>query len=360
VLASQTIAGISGLGRHTLNQIKTRVALQSSEVDSRLLLADDNEAARLLSRPGEGILNTKGGLKDANVTFQSAFWPVEERVRVIRDLRARATGAGFDRRPVVFSGREPATVLDAPETTFTAAVTGTTVQVPLGLPLTLDPPVTAPLRREPGGNLLLVCGDDDATGVLTVAVTALAASGVEVDVCNYGALDGPWNTVLDGLASSGRVRVARRREALARLEDLAKMVATRHDLSDFRAAPRVLLLSALHRAREFDTGGYDSGPEAELLATILRDGPDVGVHVLAWCDKPISVERRIPSQALREFGLRVLGRTGASESYALIGSEAAAQLNPVQSVFDDHDRGVTVRLRRFAAPDAAWWTGLVR
>ncbi|HMB96271.1 MAG TPA: FtsK/SpoIIIE domain-containing protein, partial [Tepidisphaeraceae bacterium] len=52
LLGSQTIGGTSGLARSTIGQMAVRIALQTSEADSQLILGDANSAARLLSRPG--------------------------------------------------------------------------------------------------------------------------------------------------------------------------------------------------------------------------------------------------------------------------------------------------------------------
>ncbi len=52
-----------------------RIALQTSEADSQLILGDDNSAARLLSRPGEAIYNDAGGLVEGNSPFQVAWLP---------------------------------------------------------------------------------------------------------------------------------------------------------------------------------------------------------------------------------------------------------------------------------------------
>jgi len=61
LLGSQTIGGSSGLARSTIGQMAVRIALQTSEADSQLILGDNNSAARLLSRPGEAIYNDAGG-----------------------------------------------------------------------------------------------------------------------------------------------------------------------------------------------------------------------------------------------------------------------------------------------------------
>ncbi|MGA2501016.1 MAG: FtsK/SpoIIIE domain-containing protein, partial [Tepidisphaeraceae bacterium] len=75
LLGSQTIGGSAGLSRATLGQMAVRVALQTSEADSQLILGDGNSAARLLTRPGEAIYNDAGGLVENNSPFQVAWLP---------------------------------------------------------------------------------------------------------------------------------------------------------------------------------------------------------------------------------------------------------------------------------------------
>ena len=355
VLASQTLTGIAVLGQHVLNMVPIRIALQSSDADSRLLLADDNADARLLSRPGEGILNVSGGLKEANVRFQASYWSAQDRETLVERLRGLADAQGFRRRPVVFEGRAPATVAEL-EPAALAHADGPNLSTPVGMPLTLDGPVRLELRREPGGNVLLVAGEDLAYATLTVLLTDNAARGVHLDVLDYGQLDAPWQGALEVL--SDRLRVSRRRTASGTLEEIAELVRSRHELGDFRAEARLVVLAALHRARDFDASDYDAR-EPQLLETILRDGPDVGVHVAAWCDKAVSLERRLSRDSLREFGIRILGPLSTSDSRQLIDSDLAAQLHPSQAVLDDQDRAVTTRFRRFEMPPSAWVTSTV-
>src|SRR6185295_18599814 len=70
VLGSQTLGGAYTLARSTIDQMAVRIALQCSEADGRLILGDDNPAARMLSRPGEAIYNDANGLVEGNSLFQ--------------------------------------------------------------------------------------------------------------------------------------------------------------------------------------------------------------------------------------------------------------------------------------------------
>src|SRR5436190_22126793 len=113
LLGSQTIGGSSGLARSTLGQMAIRIALQTSEAYSQLILGDNNSAARLLSRPGEAIYNDQGGLVEANSPFQVAWLPDEKREVYLQRVHERAKAIdGNGRRPaaIVFEGNAHADI----------------------------------------------------------------------------------------------------------------------------------------------------------------------------------------------------------------------------------------------------------
>jgi hypothetical protein len=351
ILASQTIAGVAALGRHTLNQVPIRIALQSSDADSRLLLADDNGDAALLTRPGEGILNTKGGAKDANQRFQAAYLEPERREDLLRRLRQRADAAGMVQRPVVFEGNAPARLDDIPPVALVEMAGAATPVIPLGLPLTLDAPIAASLRREPGGNLLVVGDDEQTASVVALGVAILATGEIDCDVINLGGA-AAVEAALDAVSERAWVRRGRRRELRAWLRELAEEVEKRHVVADFSAPSRCLILTGLHRARDLEASGDDE--LTRDLETVLRDGPDAGIHVLASVDKVVSLERRLTAAAIREFGQRVAFRMSKEDSYRLVGSEVAGTMALAQATFQDDDRGITARFRPFTEPGADW------
>ena len=90
-------------------------------------------------------------------------------------------------------------------------------------------------------------------------------------------------------------------------------------------------------------------PTRSYLA-ILRDGPEVGVHVIAWADRAGILNRRIGHSSLREFGLRLVGSCTPEDSQALLDNSSGSTLKPSQAVFDDHERGVAVRVLTYGAP----------
>src|SRR5205823_6337359 len=138
-----------------------RVALQCSEADSRLILGEDNTAARLLSRPGEAIYNDAAGLIEGNSLFQAALFSEEDRVRELESISETARRKSWlGQPPIIFEGHEPADIVAsrplAESFTLPVPPDPKVVQLWLGDPTALKPPVSVLLKRHSGRNLLIL------------------------------------------------------------------------------------------------------------------------------------------------------------------------------------------------------------
>ena len=105
-LGSQSLGGAFTLARSTLGQMAVRIALQCSEVDSLLILAENNLAAKWLSRPGEAIYNDANGAPEGNHFFQVVWLSDERREDYLKQLRTMAgeKKTALARTPIVFEG----------------------------------------------------------------------------------------------------------------------------------------------------------------------------------------------------------------------------------------------------------------
>ncbi len=358
VLASQSLAGMAALGKHVLGLIPTRIALQSNEADSRMILGEENGDAQTLVRAGEGILNRKGGRKDANERFQAAFWDSDDRGAVLREVVERANAEGYPHATTVFAGHRAAEVTEVDAAVLVPAPErgSAAVAIPVGLPLTLDPvPLFARLRRESGGNLLIV--DEHATGMLSIAVASLVRQGVNVDLLDFVGEDELWSDLAAQLEAEG-VSVHGRGGMRSVLSDLAALVDERHELNDYRSPAHVLVVASMGRARDFDPNAFDDDDPVNMLARILRDGPEVGVHVISWFDRAAGINKRLSSQLVSEFGQRLVAQLSRDESGSLVDSDSAASLKPGQGLLADVDRATEHKVRTFASPPRGWLAAL--
>ncbi|MBM3131314.1 MAG: hypothetical protein FJ009_22165 [Chloroflexi bacterium] len=211
LLGSQTLAGAYTLARSTIDQMAVRIALQCSEADSRLILADDNPAARLLSRPGEAIYNAANGLVEGNNRFQVAWLPDDQRERYLAQIQSLAQARKYQpaQPQIIFEGNAPAEVEKnlALADLLTKPTPSHTPRAWLGEPIAIRDSLAATFRRQSGSNLLIVGQNDEAgIGMMIVALVGLAAqlprgSGVPFYVLDFSAADTPNAELFNHLAT---------------------------------------------------------------------------------------------------------------------------------------------------------------
>ncbi|WP_433653837.1 FtsK/SpoIIIE domain-containing protein [Nocardia sp. CA-128927] len=357
ILASQSVSGGGQKIRTALNQIPNRLVLASSTQDSEQLLAEGNADAQLLSKPGEGIINDHAGQAEANNRFQCAYWPAELRSRLIEQLREKADAGGFTGRPAVFEGDIAVAPQDYPLDIFRQSDRAATLVLPIGAPMSLDPPLAVRLGRQPGNNLLLV--DPGGLTAIGLQIVALRAADVRVEYVDFAAIEQQAEPMFARLRAAGAEAYHRRKLGDV-LDSMLTDLAERTELDDYHAPARVLFLIGAHRARELSTDTYDEDTESGRLARVLRHGPEVGIHVIVWADRYASLQRRFDHDGLRQFGFKMLGPASEDDSRTLIDSEVAATLTPNQFAVDDYDNARTDTVRRFADPDPGWLDTVLR
>ena len=387
LLGSQTLAGsYQDLTRGTTDQMAVRIALQCSEADSRLILADDNPAARLLSRPGEAIYNAANGMVEGNNRFQVAWLPDEQRDRYLEQINALAKARNY--RPshpqIVFEGNAPAEVEKNQLLSNLLAdsawpIPARRVSAWLGEPIALKEPTGAHFRRQSASNLLIVGQQDEqALGMMTTALVSLAAqhtlqgSGAArfyiLDFTSADALYAEYlRRITDVVPHS--VTWGARRQLSVIINELATDVATRLASIDTASAAEpslYLLIYGLQRARDLrpDDGpafyppiGEEPPPPtpAQLFPKILTDGPEVGIHTLAWCDTGANLKRTLDiHRLLREFDQRVVFQMNNEDSSQLIDSPAASSLGPNRALFYSEEESRLEKFRPYGLPSMEW------
>ena len=385
LLGSQTLAGAYSLPRSTIGQMAVRIALQCSESDAHLILSEDNTAARLLARPGEAIYNDANGLFEGNHPFQVVWLPEAKREEYLQRVRQLAAEKGTVVEPaIVFEGNAPADPSENPllrEALSADSWDGTlrTARAWLGAAVAIKAPTVAVFRRQGGSNLLVVGHrEEEALGILATSVVSLAAQ-----VAPCGAKESSCTTatfyVLDGTRPDAPevgfwqelapmfphcVRVARPRDAVEAIGEVAAELARRQESGDENAPPVYLVIYNLVRFRDlrkaedefsFSRLDEDKPPAASAqLADILREGPAVGIHTLVWCDTYNTVNRWLDRQTLRDFDLRVLFQMNAADSSSLIDTPAASRLGIHRAVLYNEEQGRLEKFRPYGIPPRPW------
>ena len=254
-LGSQTLGGAYTLARTTLGQMVIRIALQCNEADAALIMDEGNVAARMLSRPGEGIYNDAAGALEGNSPFQVVWLTDEERDENLAKVAALAQTRGFGKkRPIVFEGNMPADVRDNP--LLAAALENPPAKAPadprvwLGLPNAIKGPTDAMFPRQSGRHLLLVGQNDEAiAAILGLAMIGFAAQHprdkAPVFYLIHGALtETPEFDFLEAAAAKAHAKVTQGHEAPDFIAEVHAEMKRRSDEGSAGDPPIFLLVSA--------------------------------------------------------------------------------------------------------------------
>jgi hypothetical protein len=377
-LGSQSIGGSSGLSRTTIGQIGVRIALQTSEADSQMILGDGNSAARLLSRPGEAIYNDAGGLVEANSPFQVAWLPDEQRDKYLDQVNALyAKEPEQLEPPIVFEGNEPADYRLNPAlleqlrpTKYAAAVAAPAVW--LGDPVAIKAPTSIPIRRQSGANILIVGQNEESAIAMTALAMVSLAAQLSPTAVSFYLLDGtPADAqnlgYLPGVAGAlpHRTKVVDYRAVPQAIHEIARELARRMANEAANPPSIFIFVFGLQRYRALrkseDSFGFSAGGDEEKpldpgkeFADIMRDGPVNGIHIISWIDTATALDRAVDRGSMRELDNRILFQMSATDSSNLIDSPAGNKLGANRALAYSEEQGSMEKFRPYAQPALKW------
>jgi S-DNA-T family DNA segregation ATPase FtsK/SpoIIIE len=374
VLSSQSLAGAYTLPRATLGQMAIRIALQCNEADAAMILADDNTAARLLSRPGEAIFNDAGGLIEGNQPFQVAWIAPDKQRQQIAAMADRHQHFSQQHEPpVVFEGNRPSKWTPALASSALGLAAGSHHGCGLlGEAVRIGPPTMLKLTDNAGRNVLCVAG---AEAVQSTFATWLPIAYKEISTRMNQT---PRVIVFEGrqgddqefsfsrwLAAVGiDCEIVRPRDAAAMISGIAGALASANGEDETAVSPpspTFLFVTELERFRELrqdETFGFSLDATAEpsgaaSFQKVLADGPASGVHSWIGCGGFESLTRWLPRSSHHDLELRIVGRVSANDSAQLIDTPDAANLSTASMYLYDDGDGRLEKFRLCDIPDAA-------
>ena len=358
-----------------------RIALQCTESDSSMILSEENSAGRLLSRPGEAIYNDANGLVEGNHFFQVVWLPEslrEDYLRRIRDL-AKSRGWPRSRSQIIFEGDAPALIArNALLQAKLAPHYWPPAQAPalawLGDSIQIKNPTSASFHRQSGNNLLIV-GQDTALagGILASSLISLASHFAPEgpSSARFFILDGaPHDSAISGLFALLKkilphsLRIGGRRAVSSFLAELVDEIDRRIDGESKGDVELFLFVHNLAWFREIRkdeayefTASKDTSIPSIAIAKILRDGPPVGIYVLAWSDNLNNLNRTFDRSTQREFGVRVAFQMSASDSSHYLDTPQASRLGKHMAYCLDEEQGTLEKFRPYGIPseDCLTW-----
>jgi hypothetical protein len=153
-----------------------------------------------------------------------------------------------------------------------------------------------------------------------------------------------------------------RPELPAALKELAEEL-DRRQKGEAERTPRFLFVFGVQRFRELRKADDDYGfgrrgerepPPAERLATLLKDGPLAGIHVVTWCDSLVNLNRAFDRPLVREFAMRILFQMSATDSSTLMDAPTASKLGRHRALFLQEEQERPEKFRPYGLPPAEW------
>jgi S-DNA-T family DNA segregation ATPase FtsK/SpoIIIE len=371
LLGSQTLGGAYTLARTTIGQMVIRVALQCNEADSYLILDDTNPAARLLTRPGEGIYNDTAGSLEGNSPFQTVWISDTERDKWLQRVndKAKESGERYD-GPIVFEGNAPSDVVDNYELGQRLAaetIEPTPVRhLWLGAPNSIKGPTAAIMQRQSGSNLLVVGQREEAAQALVMLSLISLGAQIPAGKARYFIIDGsapdtPERATMERLIASLSlpVRLVRNNEIEEVLTEISGELTRRND-DDTVGESIFLIVHGLQRFKKLryeEDFSFDSSAPAKpgaQLNELICEGAGVGIHTIITVDTGNNLQRTLSRKAISEFEMRVLFQMSANDSANLIDSPKAANLGLHRALYYNEQEGHIETFRPYAIPASDW------
>ncbi|HZQ10274.1 MAG TPA: FtsK/SpoIIIE domain-containing protein [Anaerolineae bacterium] len=369
VLSSQSPASNFTSNRAAYGQMALRLCFQCREADARLILGDDNDAAKSLERPGEMYYNDANGRLESNVFVRVALLPPPERRQYLSQVRQLAQSNNVTRAEpmAVFYGSAPSQLLDNSVlrqmlwSSQYASPHGP-AYAPLGEAIEIKPHTAALLERQGRANLLMLGSDElYARGMFTGALLGIAAQRAPKDVMFYlldfGSAD------IDPANTFGEMKkflphpfeLTERSQAGQLVERLDKVVTKRATQSGFHSPQIFFFIFGAHRWRELRSPDpYIQTDLSKSLTHIAQDGPEVGVHLVLWLDTLANFERALRRQGIEFFDLRAATLMSQNEAVNYLENPVASKLGPNRAVYrtQEWETGRLEKFKPYALPDA--------
>ena len=365
LFSSQTLSGNS-IKKSTKELIDIRIALMCSDLDSSQILDDRNPAARDLTRPGEGIYNSENGKAEGNRRFQAFFIETSDLIETIESVVAFANSNGNAYRnfkQIIFRGSEKAIMEkdNHPIKKLTPASNPKSLRLWVGEPVAIADDVTAVLRKQ-GGSNLLVAGYDENIGlrVMCSSIISIAAQQ-QPNTCKFYAfnfynVDSELVNVPDNLFNSiEQVCITvNNRQIKESLKTIKEEIEKRLLGNSTNNTNIYLTFFSLQRGRAFRKDGYSMSDEGDILAYILKEGPDVGVYSLVQVDTIDNLSKNLDDNLLKEFSQRIASQMNPDNSVKLIGNQKASKLGSNRAWFYDDNENVMIKFKPYELPTFSW------
>lgn len=365
LFSSQTLS-MRSIRPATIGLIDVRIALMCSDDDATRILDERNNAAKDLTRPGEGIYNDMGGKNEGNNRFQAFFIEKDDLNKTIDSVTAfaKANTNGHNKfKQIIFRGSEKAQMQkdSHPLKKITATSNPKSIRLWIGEPVAIAEDVTAVMRKQ-GGSNLLVAGYDESIGLKVMCSSIISiATQQESNTCNFYSfnfynIDSEFVNVPDELFENidQECKIVSSRHEKETLEKIKEEIESRHSGNSTNNSNNYLTIFSFQRGRVFRKDGYPMSEAGNLLSYILREGPDVGFFTLMQVDTIDSFSKNLDEDLLKEFSQRVAAQMNSENSVKIIGNQKAANLKSNRAWYYDDNENTMIKFKPYELPSFSW------
>jgi len=364
ILASQKLSGID-FSRATADQMGIRIALVCTDADSRSILGEDNPCAKDLSRPGEAIYNDSNGTVEGNKKFQVFHLDNDLHVEYLKKLREKNGQNKI--KQIVFEG-DKLSKIQSNDELYNEMLNNKTVdylsnvKVWLGEPIALKSHTIAKFKRQSCSNLLFIGQNEELIcTMIIISVISIAAQlkseHAKFHVINLSKIDTKWHNMINSLTDilPHELIFYNNKQVEGAIDKLVEIFEDRDIVANDREIPLYIYIIGLHRARILRPDGYSLSSSSEKIVNIIKNGPDIGMHTICWCDTLKKFESTLESEILSEFDLRVALQMTEDESDTFIDSPDASKLGNLYALYYDEDKiGMIEKFKPYELPSEDW------
>lgn len=379
LLGSQSLAGYS-LSRATTDQMAVRIALQCSEADSRLVLAEDNPAARRLIHPGQAIYNSANGLIEGNSDFQVALFGDEDRQKYLDIITNLSEQMDFKEKPIIFTGNELPRIESC--IPLIECLKNRPNKLPnevncwIGESISVSPSISVRFARRSGSHLLVVTREErDAMNILMSSVISLFAQYppgyLNIYIADFSTPGTEWSYLPKKIESlfPNEIKIVDRKDLPYLLESLNNLLHLAIEEEKQVEIDNYLLIFGLQRIRELRTSSNsyldwrqkEEKSPVDYLMNILREGPELGVHLLIWCDTVGNLQRSIDRRVINDISFRIAGVMSEQESVQILDGPDAARIDKPNRLlyYNLEEPGEPEKIRPYTIEDLAWLESII-
>ncbi len=306
--------------------ITLRIAFNLLEFDSMKVLR--NESAVKLIKKGEAILNNQSGNLNYNIKFQGAFTNsmidyVEFANSKIKELK------DFEEDRFVFDGRINADMATnkelLPLLNNTAQINDISTKIYIGVPQFIrNEHIYFKIRRNQNSNLLMVGNDiKSALDLILLTNFQLLKQSRETSkfyIADFFSSDNSYANHLSKFQNSyDNLYFIKAREISATVDEFEVELNTRieNDRNGIKNEERgrfVLSLLYIQNSKGLKKDGFNQSPITKKLIRLIKEGPDLGIHILIHSYTYKGLLDIIDQSIFNEFENRVALYEGGSLS----------------------------------------------